>query len=242
VRVTVVLPTYNERDTLPVLLRRLGEVASRDRLDCEAVVVDDSSPDGTAEAARRAGVELRHTLPVTVVSRPGKAGLASAVLEGVRRGRGDVIVIMDSDLSHPPDVLPRLLDAIAAGADIAVGSRYASGGGIDRWPAARRMLSWGATWLARFLLRVPVRDPMSGFFAARREVFEGMQFEGRGYKLLLEILTRQTAVRVREVPYRFTDRAGGRSKLGASEVLTFVRLLGRLWRAQAVSRTGRVLR
>jgi dolichol-phosphate mannosyltransferase len=240
VRVTIVLPTYNERDTLPVLLRRLGDVASRERLDGEAVVVDDSSPDGTAEVAARVGGELHDTLPVIAVSRPGKAGLPSAVLEGVRRGRGDVLVIMDSDLSHPPEVVPRLLEAVAQGADVAVGSRYAAGGGIDRWPVSRRLLSWGATWLARILLRVPVRDPMSGFFAARRWVFEGTRFEGLGYKLLLEILAGHRAASVREVPYRFTDRAGGRSKLDAAEVLTAVRLLGRLWRAQAArGRAGR---
>ncbi len=199
-RVTVVLPTYNERDTLPVLLRRFGDVASRWRLDCEAVVVDDSSPDGTAEEAARLGEELRGALSVTVVTRPGKAGLASAVLEGIRQGRGDVIVVMDADLSHPPEAVPGLLRAVAAGADVAVGSRYTAGGGVERWPVWRRVLSWGATWLARRLLRVPVRDPMSGFFAARRSVFEGMRFEGVGYKLLLEILVRRKGMRVSEVP------------------------------------------
>jgi dolichol-phosphate mannosyltransferase len=229
VRVTIVLPTYNERETLPVLLRRLSDVASGSHLDCETVVVDDSSPDGTAEEASRVGEELRGALSVTVVTRPGKAGLASAVLEGVRRGRGDVIVVMDADLSHPPEVVPRLLGAIAAGADVAVASRYTAGGGIERWPLWRRVLSWGATWLARTLLRVPVRDPMSGFFAARRSVFDGMRFEGLGYKLLLEILARRKGIRVSEVPYRFTDRAGGRSKLDLGEVLTTARLLQRLW-------------
>ncbi len=228
-RVTVVLPTYNERDTLPTLLRRFGDIASRSHLDCETVVVDDSSPDGTAEEAARTGEELRGALSVTVVTRPGKAGLASAVLDGIRRGRGDVIVVMDADLSHPPETVPGLLSAVAAGADVAVASRYTAGGGVDRWPVWRRVLSWGATWLARTLLRVPVRDPMSGFFAARRSVFEGMQFEGVGYKLLLEILVRRKGMRVSEVPYRFTDRAGGRSKLDLGEVLTTARLLQRLW-------------
>jgi dolichol-phosphate mannosyltransferase len=232
VRVTVVLPTYNERDTLPVLLRRFGDVASRWRLDCEAVVVDDSSPDGTAEEAARLGEELRGALSVTVVTRPGKAGLASAVLEGIRQGRGDVIVVMDADLSHPPEAVPGLLRAVAAGADVAVGSRYTAGGGVERWPVWRRVLSWGATWLARRLLRVPVRDPMSGFFAARRSVFEGMRFEGVGYKLLLEILVRRKGMRVSEVPYRFADRAGGRSKLNLKEVLNTARLLQRLWLEQ----------
>lgn len=234
-RATIILPTYNERNTLPLLLRRLGEVAAREHLDCDAIIVDDSSPDGTAEVAARVGAELRGTLPLTVISRPGKSGLASAVLEGARRARGDVIVVMDSDLSHPPEAVPRLLEAMAEGADVAVGSRYTAGGGIDRWPVPRRALSWGATWFARVLLGVPVRDPMSGLFAVRADVLQSVRFEGLGYKLLLELLARRRTLRVEEVPYRFTDRAGGRSKLDAAEILSGLRLLGRLW-------VGRVIR
>lgn len=240
-RVTIVLPTYNESSTLPLLLPRLGEAVSRARLKGEVIVVDDASPDGTAEIASRLGAQLRETLPVTVIVRPGKAGLASAVLEGVRRSRGDVVVVMDGDLSHPPEIVPRLIEAMAGGADIAVGSRYTAGGGIERWPVWRRALSLGATHLARLLLRVPVCDPMSGFFAARREVFERTHLEETGYKILLEILVRQRGIRVREVPYRFSDRAGGRSKLDAAEVLRGVRLLGRLWLARAARGRPRVI-
>ena len=229
-RTTIVLPTYNERETLPVLLGWLGEIAGEANFECEAIVVDDSSPDGTAEVAARLAPDLRGVLPVTILRRPAKAGLASAVLEGVRRGRGDVIVVMDSDLSHPADVVPRLLGAVAGGADIAVGSRYAAGGGIARWPVWRRVLSGGATLLARVLLGVRVRDPMSGFFAARRGLFEQIRFEGLGYKLLLELLASADGARVEEVPYLFTERAGGRSKLGGGEMLNYLRLLGRLWR------------
>jgi len=235
-RVSVVVPTYNERDTLPLLLRRLAAVIGRPRFDAEAVVVDDSSPDGTGEVAAAAGVELRDVLPVVVLTRPGKAGLASAVLEGSRRARGDVLVIMDSDLSHPPEVVPALLAAVAGGADIAVGSRYIPGGGIARWPGWRRALSWGATRLARTLLGIRVRDPMSGFFACRRPLFEGVEFEGLGYKLLLELLAAHRAARIEEVPYRFDERAGGSSKLGSGEIVNYVRLLGRLWSRRRAQR------
>lgn len=234
---TVVLPTYNERETLPILLSRLGEIVARTRLVCEAIVVDDSSPDGTAEAAARVAADLRNVLPVTIVRRPAKAGLASAVLDGVQHGRGDVIVVMDSDLSHPPDVVPRLLEAISAGADVAVGSRYAAGGGITHWPIWRRALSRGATLLARTLLGVRVRDPMSGFFAARRDLFERTRFEGLGYKLLLELLA-SARPRVQEVPYLFTERAGGRSKLGGGEILNYLRLIRRLWLKKNGTRGG----
>lgn len=227
-RVSVIVPTYNERKTVPVLLRRLAAAVGRPRWESEAVVVDDSSPDGTGKVAAEVGAELRDVLPVVVLTRPGKAGLASAVLEGVQRGRGDVVAVMDSDLSHPPEVVPALLAAIDGGADLAIGSRYVRGGGITRWSVSRRVLSWGATRLARVLLGVTVRDPMSGLFACRRRLFDGVQFEGLGYKLLLEILTSGRAHRVAEIPYRFEERAGGESKLDRGEVLNYVRLLTRL--------------
>jgi len=228
VRVSVIVPTYNERETVPVLLRRLAQVVGVPHWQSEAVVVDDSSPDGTGEVATGVGAELRDVFPVVVLTRPRKAGLSSAVLDGVRRGRGDIVVVMDSDLSHPPEVVPALLAPIAAGADLAIGSRYLPGGGIVRWPASRRILSWGATRLARIVLGVKARDPMSGFFACRRTLFEGVEFEGLGYKLLLEILASGRARRVEEIPYWFEERAGGESKLDRGEVANYVRLLGRL--------------
>lgn len=240
-RASIVLPTYNERETLPALLHRLAEVASRAHLDCEAVVVDDASPDGTREVAARVGAELRGALPVIVVSRPGKAGLTSAVVDGVRHGRGDVIVVMDSDLSHPPEIVSRLVRAVQSGADVAVGSRYAAGGGIVRWPLERRVISWGATWLAHALVGIRIADPVSGFFAVRRSVFEQVRFEGLGYKLLLEILASGVG-RVDEVPYVFTERARGHSKLGAGEILNYGRLIVRLWRRRARRSAQRVAR
>jgi len=232
--VSVIVPTYSERDTLPLLLRRLSAVVGRPHAEAEVVVVDDSSPDGTGAVAAAVGADLRDVLPVVVLSRPGKAGLSSAVLTGVRQAHGDVLVIMDSDLSHPPEVVPALLGAIAGGADLAVGSRYLPGGGITRWPVWRRVLSWGATRLAHAALGVSVHDPMSGFFACRRSVFEGVEFEGLGYKLLLEVVASGRAARIQEVPYRFEERAGGSSKLGSGEIMNYVRLLGRLRRRRRV--------
>lgn len=224
---TVVVPTYNERATIPELLRGLaGAIGGAGT--CEVLVIDDSSPDGTGQVAAGVAAELQPVLSVRVITRPGKSGLASAVLEGVRRARGQVIVVMDSDLSHPPETVPALLRAVAGGADIAVGSRNVRGGGVRRWPWRRRVMSRGATWLARRLLGVRVTDPMSGFFAARRRLFEDTPILGLGYKILLELLVVHPEAAVVEVPYVFTDRAGGRSKLDAAEVANYLRLLGRL--------------
>jgi dolichol-phosphate mannosyltransferase len=240
--VCVILPTYNERETLPALLEQLAVAAAGARLDCEAVVVDDGSPDGTAEAASRAAAGLRDRLAVVIIGRRAKTGLTSAVIDGVRHGAGDVIVVMDADLSHPPELVPRLVEAIARGADVAIGSRYAPGGGIKRWPVERHVISWGATLLARKVLGTRIADPVSGFFAVRRAVFEQVRFAGLGYKLLVEILASGAASRVDEVPYVFTDRTSGRSKLGPGEILNYARLILRLWRTRGRVSAQRMIR
>ncbi len=221
----MVVPTYNERDTLPELVRRLhGALGGA----YELVVVDDGSPDGTAELAR----DLSGQYPVRVLQRPGKLGLGSAVLEGARAASGRWVVVMDADLSHPPEVVPELVDALRSGAELAVGSRYVSGGGVRDWPWWRRLMSRVAVLLARWWLRERVLDPVSGFFAVRRELLLDPSLEGIGYKILLEVLVRNRGRSVVEVPYVFTDRRGGRSKLGAGEVWNYLRLLWRLHSAR----------
>lgn len=228
---SVIVPTYNERDSLPHLLARLREVQRR--LPIEVVVVDDASPDGTGVLAE--GFARERALPIVVVHRNHKAGLASAALDGARAARGDVVSVMDADLSHPPELLPELAARVSSGADIAVASRYIPGGGIEAWPLGRRMASRAATWLARAVLGVRVHDPLSGFFAVRRELMTQARYMGIGYKLLVEILATHPRARVVEVPYRFVDRERGASKLSASEILDFLRLLltlrlkGRTW-------------
>lgn len=226
VEVSVVVPTYNERETLSELVGRLHRALGG---GYEVVVVDDSSPDGSADLAR----ELGRRYPVRVVQRPGKLGLGSAVLEGARAASGRWVVVMDADLSHPPEVVPQLVDALRTGAELAVGSRYVVGGGVRDWPWRRRLMSRVAVALARLWLRERVRDPVSGFFAARRELLLDPTLEAIGYKILLEVLVRNRGRCVVEVPYVFTDRRGGRSKLGAGEVWNYLRLL---WRLHSVRR------
>lgn len=225
VDVSVVVPTYNERETLSELVGRLHQALGS---GYEVVVVDDSSPDGTADLAR----ELGRQHPVRVLQRPGKLGLGSAVLEGARAASGRWVVVMDADLSHPPEVVPQLVDALRSGAELAVGSRYVPGGGVRDWPWPRRLMSRVAVALARLWLRERVSDPVSGFFAARRELLLDPSLEGIGYKILLEVLVRNRGRSVVEVPYVFTDRRGGRSKLGAGEVWNYLRLLWRLHSAR----------
>jgi dolichol-phosphate mannosyltransferase len=217
---SVIIPTYNERESLPGLIQRLSALHD---IPIEVVVVDDASPDGTGTLAEDLARQL--TLPIRVVHRPGKRGLASAVIDGGSVARGESLTVMDADLSHPPEVLPALFSALAAGAEIAIASRYVAGGGIRGWPPHRRLISRTATALARSLLGLKVRDPLSGFFAVRRELLVGTHYLGLGYKLLLEILATHRNRRVVEVPYEFIDRQYGQSKLSRGEIVSFLRLL-----------------
>ncbi|MGH2378388.1 MAG: polyprenol monophosphomannose synthase [Candidatus Limnocylindria bacterium] len=226
--ISVVVPTYNEAETLPVLARRL--FAALGGREWELVVVDDGSPDGTADLA----AALAPDLPVRVVRRPGKLGLASAVVDGFAAARGDTLVVMDSDLSHPPELVPALVRAIDEGADMAVGSRYVRGGGTIDWPLRRRIVSRVACLMGNVL--VPVRDATSGFFAVRRPVIEGVRLNPIGFKIGFEVIARGRHQRVVEVPYTFRDRERGASKFGTREMLNYGVQLAQVARDRALGR------
>jgi dolichol-phosphate mannosyltransferase len=225
-KLSVIIPTYNERENLPELIAHLRRLP----IAVECIVVDDNSPDGTGEVADR----LASRDPVIkVVHRAGKAGLASAILAGLSRASAPYVAVMDADLQHPPHLLPRMLRTLEDGHDLVVASRYVRGGGIVGWSAPRRVISRGAILLAH--LTIPgsrvVKDPMSGYFAARREILE--QIKGspaKGYKLLLAILARCGYPKVGEVPMTFRPRRKGRSKFNAGEILAYLRLLASLLR------------
>jgi dolichol-phosphate mannosyltransferase len=208
--VSLVVPTYNERDNIVPLLEAIRAAMAGRSL--EVWIVDDDSPDRTWELASD---YARSHPEVQVIRRTSKRGLSGAVIEGLRRARGDFLAVMDADLSHDPALLPRLVDAAAGGADVAVGSRRVPGGGADHWSWHRRKASDLATALARWWLRVPLSDPMSGYFVLRRAVFEGVRdhLRPRGYKILLEIVCRSGAVKIVELPYVFRERRQGVSKV-----------------------------
>ena len=197
----------------------------------ELVVVDDGSPDGTADLADGLG----ETHPIRVVRRPGKAGLASAVVAGFTAARGDTLLVMDADLSHPPEVAPQLVDAIARGGDLAVGSRYVTGGGIEDWPMKRQIVSRVACLMGQVL--VPVRDSTSGFFALRRSVLDGVKLNPIGFKIGFEVMARGRYQKVVEVPYTFRDREHGASKFGQREIFQYVKQLGQVARDKALRRS-----
>ncbi len=217
--VSVVVPTYNEAQNLPELVRRILAALPR----AEVIVIDDASADGTADVGR----ELARTLPVRVIERKDEKGLSTAVLRGLQEARTDLCVVMDADLSHPPERIPLLVQAVLDGADVAVGSRYVKGGDIDEWPLFRRFASRAGTFLARPL--TSVHDPMAGFFCLRRSLLDGVTLKPRGFKILLEILARTGTQKTAEVPIRFEDRAKGESKFGPKQRREYLRQIWDLY-------------
>lgn len=238
-QVTVVVPTYNERENLDDIAAAV--VAHGYRL----LVVDDGSPDGTGEIAD----ELSRQNPsVTVLHRSEKQGLGpayAAAFDLLLAGESEVIVEMDADFSHDPADLPRLVDAVASGADLAIGSRYVPGGATPDWPLIRRSISKGGNLYARTMLGIPVRDATAGFRAFRREALARLPYgeaEASGYGFQVEMAWRahQTGLAITEVPISFRDRTRGKSKMGLRIVLEAMRLvtfwgLGRMFQ----SRSGR---
>jgi apolipoprotein N-acyltransferase len=236
-RVAVVLPTYNERDNIEEVLRRLLAVGER----IVVIVVDDSSPDGTGDIVREHAATQQGR--VTLVERPGKQGLASAYRDGFRRALDagyDLIVEMDSDLSHRPEELPRLLEG-AQRNDLTVGSRYVKGGGTKNWPLSRRILSRGGNIYARIILGHRVKDSTSGYRVFRPEVLlhlldKGIDSEGYGFQIELAYRAWQAGFSVGEVPITFEDRKAGTSKLSRGIVVEA------LWRVLQWGVRDRLLR
>jgi dolichol-phosphate mannosyltransferase len=214
----VVVPTYNERDNIVELIRRIDNALKG--IDYEVVVVDDNSPDGTADVAEG----LSKDYPVRVVRRPGKLGLATAVLDGVRSSRGDYVVVMDADLQHPPEVIPKMYEELIKGYDIVIASRYVVGGSVGGWGLTRRLISKTAILIAKLLIPKVrgIEDPISGFFMFRKEVLEGVSLSPKGFKILLEVLVKGRYSRVSEVPYTFGVRVRGTSKLSSKELINYI--------------------
>ena len=212
----MVVPTYNERDRLAELVGGLFDACDRAGIALELVIVDDNSPDGTGALAD----DLARTRRLRVVHRSGKLGLGTAVVAGFEVASAPLLGVIDADLSHPPQLVPKLVGALrAATADLVVASRYIPGGSVANWPLSRRLMSRFACVLARPL--TPIRDATSGFFVIRGEFARGVAIQAGGFKICLELLMRAWPVRLVEVPYRFTDREQGESKMSWREAARY---------------------
>lgn len=236
-RLSLVVPTLNEAEGIESFLRTL--LAVTDRMGgVEVLVMDDRSGDGTAELAGAVLGKSERTRGEVVV-REGPPGLGRSVVEGWQKAQGEVLGVIDADLSHPPSLLPDLLAEIDGGADVAVATRYMPGGGTEGWPLERRVASRFAGGLARALL-VGARDPLSGYLVLRREVIDGVELDPTGWKIGLEVLVRGRWSVLGEVPFVFRDRAAGQSKFGAGAVRDFLHHLARL--RVDMTRAGRLRR
>jgi len=232
-KITIVAPTYNEAENVGLFIDEVHAALSA--IDYELLIADDNSPDGTWMIAQ----ELTARNPrIRVLRRITNHGVSRAVIAGILASSGEYVAVMDADLQHDPAILPQMIAALDAGAEIAVGSRYVKGGGIGRWNAIRRFESWLATKSAQLSLGVKLKDPMSGYFALRRSDFNRIEKQlssGCFNKILLEIIARLAPSKLEEVPYTFRTRAAGRSKLSAKWILQYLEQLWRLSSARYVS-------
>lgn len=223
-RVSVIVPTYKEVENIPLLVERLRTLRETTHWEIDVLFMDDDSRDGSADLVAK--LELPW---VKLITRTTDRGLSQAVLDGLRQARGDVFVVMDADLSHPPEALPAMLTKLDAGADFVVGSRFVQGGTTDDdWGLFRWLNSRVATLLAYPL--TTIEDPMSGFFMLRRSTFEAHDgYNPIGYKIGLELLVKCDCRNAREVPIHFADRRLGQSKLSFKEQLRYIQHIRRLY-------------
>jgi len=231
-QISIIIPTYNESQNILNVLKSIGDIIPKN-IFTEAIVVDDNSPDGTGKIVEDylKNVKKIAGYTIDIIHRTTKNGLSSAILSGIQRATGDTIVVMDSDLSHPPQIIPKMIDALKKyQCDMVIASRYITGGQINGWNKKRKLLSKIATIIAKKGLGVTTKDPMSGFFAFKKGILKGLNFDAIGFKLLLEILVKKRGLSVKEIPYTFQNRTFGSSKLDFSTILDYFKSVWKLYR------------
>lgn len=230
---SVILPTYNEHLNIEPLIEKLENVLKN--TPSEIIIVDDNSPDLTWQLAQ----ELAATRPyLRVIRRLHDHGLSPAVMDGFAASRGKYLAVMDADMQHDETVLPQFIEAFEKGADLVVGSRKVAGGKVEDWSVIRKFISFSAGTMAKTILTKSVTDPMSGYFALRREVYDdlGQIINPRGFKILLEFLARSKDKKIVEVGYTFRGRQHGESKLSTNVMFEYLSALYDLSFAKYISR------
>ena len=231
-QVSIIIPTYNESRNIIGILKSIGENLPKN-ITAEAIVVDDNSPDLTGKIVEEYLRNVKKIAGYTmdIIHRTSKNGLSSAILSGVQRAKGDTIVVMDSDFSHPPQIIPKMIESLKKyQCDMVVASRYISGGKINGWTLKRKIMSKVATLIATKGLGVKTKDAMSGFFAFNKNILKGINFDAIGYKILLEILVKKSGIAVKEIPYTFENRSFGSSKLDSSTVTDYFKSVWKLYK------------
>jgi dolichol-phosphate mannosyltransferase len=224
IELSVIVPSFNERDNVVPLIERLSE--SLAGIAWEIIYVDDDSPDGTAASVKALAQRDRH---VRCIHRIGRRGLSTAVIEGIQASSAPYVAVIDADMQHDETLLPQMLAAIKSeGLDIVVGSRYVAGGGVGQWDKGRVAMSGFATRLSRLVVSAELTDPMSGFFLIARPAFDRAvrRLSGQGFKILLDLFASSpTPYRFKELPYTFRPRIHGESKLDTLVAWEYLMLL-----------------
>ena len=231
-QVSIIIPTYNESQNIVQILKSIKDNLPKNFIT-QAIVVDDNSPDGTGKIVDDYLKNLKKITNYTIeiIHRKTKDGLGSAILNGIQQAKGEMIVVMDSDFSHPPQIIPKLIESIKKyQCDITVASRYIKGGRIQGWTLKRKLMSKFATIIAKKGLGINTKDPMSGFFAFRRNIIKELNIDAIGYKFLLEILVKTKGVNIKEIPYTFQDREFGSSKLSIKTIIDYYKSVWKLYR------------
>lgn len=217
--ISVILPTYKERENLDELFQRIN--SSLTKQDYEIILVDDNSPDGTAKKAR----ELSENYPIKVFVRKQDFGLAKSVIKGFKEADGDHIVVMDADLQHPPEKIPKLLEELDEN-DLAIGSRFKESKSVEGWSLKRKLLNRGSAIPAKIVMwPMQISDPMSGFFAFNSENVNFDDLHPEGFKVLLEVLHRNN-LEFSEVQFEFKDRKNGESSLDLAAIVEYMEHVG----------------
>lgn len=239
--VSIIIPTFNESKNITDLLNQI-QFNIPTGTDVEIIIVDDNSPDGTGLIVEKYIEEKMSTLhidqsyqniSIKIIHRKEKTGLISALINGISTSKGQNVLVMDADFSHPPEVINRMISELKKEPNcIIIGSRYITGGAINGMSFKRFLLSVGANFIARYGLSLKnVYDPMSGFFAFPKHTLHGMEFNTNGFKILLEILIKKkNTIKVKEIPYTFKDRKYGQSKLSFHIIFDYIKAVWKLYR------------
>ena len=239
-QVSIIIPTYNESHNIIGILKSIRENIPKG-IYTETIVVDDNSPDGTAKIVEDyiSSIKKIAENTIDVIHRKAKNGLASAILNGIQNAKGETIVVMDSDFSHPPQIIPKMIEAFKQyQCDLVVASRYITGGNIQGWTTKRKLMSKIATVIAKKGLGIKIKDPMSGFFAFKKNIIKELNFDALGYKFLLEILVKTKGINVKEIPYCFENRKFGSSKVDSSTVIDYFKSVWKLYKNGKIETTN----
>ncbi|XP_067952123.1 dolichol-phosphate mannosyltransferase subunit 1-like [Watersipora subatra] len=224
---SILLPTYNEKENLPIITYLICQYLNESDINYEIIIIDDGSPDGTLEVAKQLQ-KIYGSDKIVLRPREKKLGLGTAYIHGIKHATGTFIIIMDADLSHHPKAIPQFIrKQQETGCDIVTGTRYAGDGGVYGWDFKRKLISRGANFLTQILLRPGVSDLTGSFRLYRKKVLERLvqSCVSKGYVFQMEMMVRarQFGYTIDEVPISFVDRVYGESKLGGSEVIGFAK-------------------